>query len=158
MKKWQFNPYKARPIQFLQLHAQGDWKIKMYSISSKQPVVSSAHIERAKALLAEVLPSGASDAEQYGIAFSIIHEGNDGNYVLVSWWTGENMLRHYVYADTPDQPHVYKNFSQTTGIVSCVWELEILYFEKKAWSKTVLLNNEKPAFEEYLSLTYSGTV
>ena len=59
------------------------------------------------------------------------------------------MLQHYVYLANNKQPEQFKLFSNN-GIITCVWESAVIWFERNAWIKHVLMKNENPNFKSYL--------
>lgn len=152
-----FKPYNERPIRFVGVSGYGNWKLKQYSISARNEYAPARLFEAAREYVERLLPDPAANDARYGVGFTIIHEGLDGNYALVSWWEGENMLCHHVLAASTDDPFHFTSF-QHTNIVACVWEMEILYFEKKLWSEMILRKHAQPEFDKYLSTGYSGNI
>ncbi|ACU38072.1 conserved hypothetical protein [Actinosynnema mirum DSM 43827] len=112
--------------------------------------------ERAAAVLGEGL-----DAGDHPLGFLILHYGCDGDYLLVSQWYDANMLKHWVRGLTPAA-----DGSTTTAplaqrdLVACVWELEVMRFERDAWVNTVLARGtlDDDARAAYLATTFSGWV
>lgn len=144
-----FSAYQTRPIRFLEIHQAGEWTVKIYSLSSKNERVPEAHLNRAKSHLKSWLANAASTTfKTYGIATLILHECREGCFAIVNWWIDENMLQHYVYLDR-GSGH-YELFSDS-GIVTCVWESAIIWFERNAWVEHVLMKNTKPDFKSYLN-------
>jgi hypothetical protein len=142
--------YKTRPIRFLEIYTLQDWKIKIYSISVRLTLVDAQNIENAKQLLhvwlqdSEIYP-----LETYKIATLILHEGKEGCFAIINWWISENMLQQFVYLAKNEQPAEFKLYSNN-GIFTCVWEMEVLWFEKNAWVKNILMKVDKPDVEAYL--------
>lgn len=153
----QFQTYNKRPIRFTGTDTYDGWQLKQYSISAHNEYAPQKLFQAAKKYITGVLPQPPCNDQHYGVGFMIIHEGLDGNYALVSWWVGENMLCHHVLAASTDDPLHFKSFGHT-NIVACVWEMEILYFEKKLWSEAVLMAPEKPDFDKYLMGGFSGNI
>lgn len=144
-----FSLYKKRPIRFLNIIIVGKWKIKTYSISSKDDFVDAIYLEKAKNELSKwLLLSENNSLETYNIATLILHQCKEGCFAIINWWIDENMLQHYVYLAKNENEN-FELFS-SNGIVTCVWESSIIWFERNAWMKHVLLKNEKPDFESYL--------
>jgi len=144
-------PYHKRPIRFLNLECVGEWTIKCYSISFKNEYASEKQIQAARDRIPEwLLQAELTRYPHYKIATLIIHEGRDGCFAIISWWTGGNMLQLFAYiADeqVPDQFHLISD----KGIVSCVWEMAVLWFERNAWVRKVLMQPESPdALNQYL--------
>jgi hypothetical protein len=116
---------------------QGDWVFKLYSISASQQPCDEKLTDEAVAFLKKTLPCDTHSQGEHGVGFIIVHEALDGNYILASWWQGENMLTHYVYAADLENPYTFRSIAHT-GIIACVWELEIIFFERNAWIDTAL--------------------
>lgn len=142
-------PYKPRPIRFIEIFHFNDWKIKVYSISYRNEYVSEKFILKAKENLGEWLVKSNSTAlETYKTATLILHEGKEGCFAIINWWIDENMLQHFVYLSSNEDAEY--NLYSNSGIITCVWELSVLWFERNAWVKHVLKNNS-PDFEAYLN-------
>jgi hypothetical protein len=144
-------PYKARPIRFLEVYALQHWKIKIYSISVRHTLVDAEHIENAKQQL-QVWLEGSKlyPLETYKIATLILHETKEGCFAIINWWIDENMLQQFVYLASNEQPTEFKIYSNN-GMFVCVWEMEVLWFEKNAWVKNILMKVDNPDVEAYLN-------
>lgn len=143
------SPYQQRPVRFLEIHQHSDWKIKLYSISVKNEFVSAENVQNAKQQLGFWLSKNSnSGLETYNIATLILHEGKEGCFAVINWWLDENMLQNFVYLSENGKD--YKLFS-ANGITTCVWEMAVLWHERNAWVKHVLLKNENPDFIAYLN-------
>lgn len=141
--------YTSRPIRFLEVYDHHPWKIKVYSISARQEIVSQEHLALAKANLDLWLEKAKeSNLPTYNIATLLVHEGREGVFAILNWWIDENMLQTYAYLKTPGQ-QAFHRFSD--GIVLCVWEMEVIWHERNAWIKHVLQKGEQPDFEAYLN-------
>lgn len=142
-------PYKSRPIRFLALIEIGGWQVKVYSISAKGAYVPDWLLEKGKAIASKHIHQAVELQEGYRVAILILHEGADGNYILLDWWFGENMIKNHVYASTSDSPDDFK-YVTPSGIAYCVWELEVIHFERQAWIKTILAQAASPRMDSYL--------
>ncbi len=141
--------YQTRPIRFLEIHQEGDWKIKLYSISIRSEFVSDENIYLVKRQIEKWLEkSNLYKRDTYKTATLIIHEGRGEGFAVINWWIDENMLQNFVYL--LDGNNEYQLFSDN-GITTCVWEMAVLWHERNAWVKHVLMNNENPDFEGYLN-------
>jgi hypothetical protein len=148
--------YLQRPVRFLEIHLHNDWQIKLYSISIKNEYVSKENVQKAKQHLDNWLSkSSIYNLETYKIATLILHEGKEGCFAIINWWIDENMLQNFVYLIEDGQD--YKLFS-ANGITTCVWEMAILWHERNAWVKHVLMQNEKPDFKAYLNEQFNENV
>jgi len=91
-------PYRTRPIRFLELYEADGWRLKVYGISATRDRPMARLVVAAKGVARQYLPSPAVQVDRYGVGTLIVHEGTAGNWVLLDWWVGENMLQHHVYA------------------------------------------------------------
>ncbi|WP_208814153.1 hypothetical protein [Micromonospora echinofusca] len=105
-----------------------------------------------------------SEAPQPGdhpVGFLILHYGMDGNYLLVSQWYDANMLKHWVRGSTVDAggDTTFTPLAQR-DLIACVWELEVIRFERDAWVNTVLAQGrlDQASRDAYLATTFSGWV
>ncbi|MFB7938520.1 hypothetical protein ACFWIN_03600 [Streptomyces sp. NPDC127049] len=93
--------------------------------------------------------------------FLILHRGAEGTYLLVSQWYDADMLKHWVRGAVVDAEG---NTSFTPlaerDLIACVWELEVVKFERDAWVNTVLArgSDDRAAVDAYLETTFSGWV
>jgi len=151
--------YKPRPISFLEVWEAGDWTLKVYGISARRKRPPAELVSTAKDLALRELPRPATAGSRYGIGILIVHEGEDGNYVLVDWWSGENMLHNHVYQSTAGgiAPEDFR-YVTPTGLCCCVWELHVLHFERTAWINSVLNRDGGPDLDEYLAQRLQGKV
>lgn len=97
--------------------------------------------------------------DDHGLGFVVLHFGKDGNYLLLGEWYGGNMLRQRVYGcevdaegDAPFTP------LDPGDLVACVWELEVMKFERDAWVRTVMARGvvDELGVEAYLGMKFSG--
>lgn len=141
--------YKPRPIRFLEIYACAGWRIKMYSISVKAEMVTAEAITEAKKQLPGWLENSKITAlKNYQIATLILHEGKEGCFAVLSWWVDENMLQLFAYLRLYGERQFH--LLSDKGIVSCVWEMAILCFERNAWVEQILKRGKNPDFENYL--------
>lgn len=145
------NKYQPRPIRFLELYPFQDWQIKIYSISAHAEFVQNSLVELAKKELPIWLKNSKNyPLDTYKIATLILHEGKEGCFAIINWWIDENMLQQAVFLAPSGQAPKFELYSDK-GMISCVWELEIIWFERNAWVREVLKNAPNPRFDLYLS-------
>lgn len=141
-------PYKKRPIRFLELFQPSGWKLKVYGIAYNRELPRPELLEAAKNLAMEKLPQ-ISDSI-YGVGFLGVHDGRGVNFVFLDWWQDENELHHHVFTSPTEQPSRLKEVTHT-GVSACVWDLRVICFERQAWVDQVLNNPEGPDIEGYLA-------
>ncbi|MFS1518695.1 isochorismatase [Bacillus sp. SCS-151] len=147
-------PYKQRPIRFMEILNHHDWKLKVYGISYENELPNPDLINHAKSVTLSKLPA-ISDIV-YGVGYIGIHDGRDSNFVFLDWWQDENELHHHVFISPKDNPSALIEMTHT-GISACVWDLKIIGFERQAWLDSVL-NNPKglPDLNSYLKSHLNG--
>jgi hypothetical protein len=99
--------------------------------------------------------------EDHGVGFLILHYGMDGDYLLVSQWYDANMLKHWVRgAETGAGGSVTFAPLVQRDLIACVWELEVIKFERDAWVRTVLARGrlDQAGLDAYVGATFSGWV
>jgi hypothetical protein len=117
-------PYEARHIAFLEL----DGRLKHYGIGLHgQP--RGALVEATRRAAEEVVPDGA-------VGFTIAHDATSAGLGLVYWWANDNEIHQRVFASPLEDPGALVA-ADGTGM-ACVWELEVIDFERRAWLEEVL--------------------
>lgn len=155
-----FSFYQTRPIRFLEILEHENWKIKLYSISVKSEKVSDFFVKQAKKQLSEWLAQSTyyADLATYNIATLILHEGKEGCFAIINWWIDENMLQQFVYLASKENSDEFVLFSDK-GIITCTWEMAVLWFERNAWVEKVLKQPNNPnAFDNYLQQHYNADI
>ncbi len=89
---------------------------------------------------------GVPDA---GIAFSILHVGRQGVWLLLDRWEGDILRHHHFRADLGDPARFADVSAQHCG--PCVWELAVQAHERQAWITHVLSNPRSPDLDGYLA-------
>ncbi len=141
--------FTPRPIRFLEYTTVNHWTIKIYTITDKKEFTDTRYIDKAKNQLSHWLClSQQTLLENYKIATLILHECKEGCFAIINWWLDENMLQHFVFL-AKNSTDNFSAYSSIHGITTCIWELEILWFERNAWVELVLKNNNQN-FDAYL--------
>lgn len=146
-------PYAPRPFRFLELWEVNGWRIKVYGIAYKGELPRPELVEAAKVrALAHLVDN--SDPH-YSVGFLGVHDGRGANFIFIDYWADENELHHHVYiSPTDDVPNF--RYATPTGLIACVWDLQLMAFERQAWVETVLANPAGPDVEAYLACRYNG--
>ena len=145
----EFDPYSDRTIAFEGLQSIDDWQVKVYSISQHDRFQAAQSLHDVQAQLPTLLAAvKQSPLPLHRHAFVIVHEAREGIWVLLSWWTGGEMLEtitRFVRYAAPEEllpsPH--------TGALVCVWELEVILHERQAWIRHVLSKAVEPDYARY---------
>jgi hypothetical protein len=144
-------PHRPRRIRYLgERHARG-WRCKLYGIARDGERPREQLVASATAAAERVLPqppvTGPGDVdERYGIGFIIAHDGRDYGYVLVDWFAGENEIHERLLSMPLDGSAELTAYPSPA--IGCVWELEVVDFERRAWIEHVL---KGPDIEAYFA-------
>jgi hypothetical protein len=154
-------PFILRPIRFRDVLAHAGWQLKRYAISAGQAAgVSDAQVDvgaidwpefaPGRALVLAALPVPARTSERPGVGFLVEHRGAGADYVVLGWWDRENELpvRIVVREQAPGATWRPARASESF----CVWDLQVLGFERDAYVATVLAGGAgQEAVEAYLA-------
>lgn len=144
-----FEQYQDRKICFYGLLEVAGWQVKTYTISNKPAFTAHAIKDSILAALPAWLSTPAgSPLPAYNHAFLIIHEAREGVWVLLNWWTGGEMVARSTWFVGYEGPPKILHQPENDGLV-CVWELEVLWHERKAWIEHVLQHPQSPFFDRY---------
>lgn len=109
-------------------------------------------------LLKKCLPPPV-DPLDHGVGFVLVHYARDGDYLLVSRWYGGNMLKHELFALSHTAHGWQAEPLVSTNIVACVWELQVITFERQAWVSTAMAKGgTEDSFESYFKMVLEGWV
>ena len=142
------NGFKPRPARFLELVECGPWRIKLYGLTAEHIRLLPELVVAAKKLFPTILPRDPAAADAYGVGFAGVHCGVDSNLVFVDWWANENELHHTVFTSSLDGP--LDLIPATDGLSACVFDLQVIWFERNAWIEKVLGNPKGPDIDAYL--------
>jgi hypothetical protein len=137
--------YRTRPIRFLRLEGA----VKVYGIAADAELPRPELVDAAVAALPNVL---AGD----GPGFLIVHDAADHCFALVNWWANENEVHQRILTAPLDDPTVLRPLE--TPAIGCVWELEVVDFERRAWLAHVLARAAGPDLAGYLAARFDGRV
>jgi hypothetical protein len=151
--------YLPRWVEAKNIITLNGYRLKPYSmhLSAKENkrVLSDKELQR---LLQKCLTAPA-DPLDHGVGFVIIHYARDGDYLLVSRWYGGNMLKHELFRVSYTKQGWRADPLRSTNIVACVWELQVITFERQAWVYTAMAKGGTEAsFGMYLKTTLEGWV
>ncbi|QBD77011.1 isochorismatase [Ktedonosporobacter rubrisoli] len=140
--------YKPRPARFLELWEWQGWRVKIYGLAAQAEYPSAALVQAAKKIAERQLPLPAVAEDRYGIAFMIVHEGTEGDYVLVDWWTAGGIVQHHLYGAMKGH-NGQLEYHWPAGAGFCIWELAVCWFEREAWVEAVLSKPQEPDLAAY---------
>jgi hypothetical protein len=106
---------------------------KHYGIATRGPSPDPALAAAVRALAEPGVPG-----------FTIAHDAQSAGLGLVYWWANENEIHARFYASPLDDPGALTPY--TGAGLSCVWELEVIDFERRAWLADVLIDGDVDAY------------
>jgi hypothetical protein len=130
--------YEPRTIRFIRRQDLGDWRLKVYGIGTHAPDARPEFVEATVEAARGALPEGG------GSAFVIAHDAKTAGLGIVYWWANENEIHGRFFVSPLDEPSNLTEL-QDTGL-ACVWELEVLDFERRAWLEHVLKRGDREAY------------
>ncbi len=141
-------PFRALPVNLLELWEHNGWRLKVYGISREHQRPGAALLAAAKRAAAGCLPVLDSDGV-HGVGFVSIHEDRVVHFISVNWWARENELHGYVFRVPAHNPEAVEDIT-ASGMAGTVWDLQVFWFERNAWVEKVLGNPRGPDLEAYL--------
>lgn len=141
-------PHRTRPIRFLRSERIGDWRLKIYTIATHGQTVRPAFLDETLRRAPAVFPAPAHGDGHHGIGFVIAHDAATACFALYYWWQSFNELHQRCYLDSTHDPAAMAPVANQPA--GCVWELEVIDFERRAWLADVLANPAGPDVERYL--------
>jgi hypothetical protein len=143
--------YKKRSIRYIELWEVDGWKFKVYGIAYKGEYPKKESINLAKSITKNQIREIHVNSKIYNVGFIVVHEAREANFILVDYWTGENMLCNHAYLSSFEK-QAQIEYLTPTGLTACVWELRVICFEREAWIKSILANPKGPDINQYLSM------
>ena len=142
-------PFRPRPVRFHGLRHREGWRLKLYSITHDGAPAELAGFEDGIARAAEALPLPAVAAGRPGAGFVIAHAGRSAAYVVLGWWDHENELPLRVWVRPAAGDGAWR--PAEGGESFCVWDLQVLWFEREAYVATVLAEGHPDPVRAYLA-------
>ena len=143
------HPYEPRPIRFHGLRTQAGWRVKLYTIVIGDSTLEWPAFEPAVELALGALPTPAVTAERPGAGYLILHQGRGMNYAVLGWWDCENEMPVRVFVARPEEGGVWRLARGSESF--CVWDLQVIWFEREAYVDTVMAPSGGGGVDEYLS-------
>jgi hypothetical protein len=126
--------HQTRSIRFIAREDLGDWRLKVYGIGTHAPDARPEFVAATLDAAREALPDGG------GTGFVIAHDAKAAGLALIYWWANENEVHGRFFASPLDDPAALVPVDGTG--LACVWEMEVIDFERRAWLEHVLKNDD----------------
>lgn len=141
-------PFAPRPIHFREIYEHNGWRFKVYDITCGDKPLAWEQYQHAIARASKDLPEQPQTKQRPGVGFIICHQGHSWHYLVVCWWDSENELVTRIFVQKSDEKDSWRKAGENQSI--CVWDIEILWFERNAYIETVLSNPDAPDLGAYL--------
>ena len=146
-----YREYELRRIDALGIWRARDYRLKMYSVTAGLKPLDPEAFHDGRALALQSLPPVAPEDGRPGAGVLLHHQGYTKNYTVACWWDQENELPVRVFVSAGDG---WRTANEHESI--CVWDLEILWFERDAWVATVLSGAAiEPGVNRYLEMFFA---
>jgi hypothetical protein len=132
--------------------------IKWYDIAGKDTPISSQVRTMAIKFLEDEAEYGELD-HLGDLGFAILHKcGSDFYFLLLNSWRNENELWETTYAKRCADEEYFALFPRSGSHkpAFCVWEMDAVMHEQKAWRRFLYSSRDVAAGRIYLSDQYSG--
>ncbi len=140
-------PYAPRTIRFHGVEPVAGFKFKLYSISADgTPLAWPAFADGIRLALG-ALPRPASAPGRPGLGFVVAHKGSS-DYVVLAWWDRENELPLRVFVRPQGAGARWRPAREGESV--CVWDLEVIGFERDAYVDTLLAGGTRDRTVDYL--------
>ena len=151
LQSWRLNlehlkPFKEREVLRLESANTSGWQLKRYAILADGRAFDAEVAAAATAEALKRLPKAGSltdAAGNHGIGFQIIHFAETAVVSPVFYWQwGSVLAQPFQIKAYWDEPTVFKD--GVDEIVGCIWEMNIVRDEVKAWTETMLGRSQNP--------------
>ena len=141
-----FKPYIARPIRYTGLAEPHGYCIKTYAVVYGSGPFRDNDFAEGLRLAFDTLPQPAVTEVRPGVGFAIAHQGNGADYSVLAWWDNENELPLRVFVREQRAGATWR--PARGGESVCVWDLEVIGYERQAYVETLLNHG---TVEDYLN-------
>ncbi|MCO5995432.1 hypothetical protein [Actinoallomurus rhizosphaericola] len=156
--------HRPRSVGFLKLHESAGWRLKFYGIAASGERPRPELVRTAELLVPTALPQPAAhsggeephDMDRYGVGFVIVHDAPDYAYALYDWWAGESEIHQRIFSALPNRLGAMR--PHPTPAIGSARELAVTDFERRAWLRHVLANDDGADIDAYLAERFEGEV
>lgn len=144
-------PYRDRAIRPLGIREARGWRLKAYAVQYHPGDLHESVYDDGLAVATGELPQPPVTRERAGVGFVIFHQGRGVRFLGLNWWDRENELFNRVMVRGLEEDELW--VWARAGEVACVWDLQVMAFEREAWVDSVLRRPRAPDVEGYLTRT-----
>ena len=140
-----FEPFRDRARSWLGLTHGNGHALRTYGVVYGDGPLDRARFEPGvRSLIAEI-PTPDWSRGRPGAGVMILHQGKAEDYLVMGWWDRQNELPLEVWIRYDDGWAPSRHHESV-----CVWDLEILSFERDAWVATMLSDAQPGSLRAYL--------
>jgi len=152
---FRYVPRRVKPRPVVSVNG---YRLKPYEIYYAEDGKIRLQEPDLKSLISQCLPA-SDDPLNHGVGFVMVHFARDGQYLLLSRWYGGNMLKHDLFEIKQMADGWQSTSLKSTGIVACVWELQVVTFERQAWVNTAMAEGgTECSYDRYLNTVLEGWI
>lgn len=142
-------PFAQRPVRPRAVMAHMGWRLKPYDITLPGEELDEDDFSRALAGAIADLPLPAVSEARPGVGFVIRHQGRGWSYLVLCWWDRENELPMRIWTRKREPDAHWAPAGPDQSI--CVWDAQVLDFERGAYVENVLAHPDQPNIDAYLA-------
>lgn len=151
MKLWRINlehlkPFEEREVLRLDSIKKQGWQLKRYAILAEGRTFEAEVAAAATAEALQRLPKAGSLANaigNHGIGFQIVHFAETAVVSPVFYWQWGSVLAQLFQIKAQwNRPTIFNDGADE--VVGCIWEMNIVRDEVKAWTDTMLGKSQSP--------------
>jgi hypothetical protein len=150
--------FEPRRIRFCGVIALGDFRLKRYEVTRfghPEAHDCRAHFVSVRGAVPGLLPEPARTAARPGVGVLIEHCGAGADYLVVGWWDRENELPIRILVREQKPSAEWRAAGPTESF--CVWDLQVIGFERDAYVRTILAPGaDEASVDRYLAAAYSS--
>lgn len=130
--------FELRRTEFHGTVASPRITLKWYTMSATpDPVPTDVLASAQEASVGMVDPGGNEPAT----GFAILHLGEEADWLQICWWRAD-ILHARLFQRPPGSGDPFGEPSDDS-VRACVWELEVIDFERRAWATHVLAGTDR---------------
>ena len=141
-----YSVFRPRAIDFHGIRLFKDTQFKVYSVIYGTKPMKWKVFEEGFTFACNFIPSPPLPTSNPGLGFLIAHQGLTGDYIILCWWARENELPTKVFLREKNEWRPAKEEESF-----CVWDLEIIWYERETYISTILSDEDSNVIEQYLS-------
>ena len=140
-----FEPFRERDRHWLGLTRAGGTTLRTYAVVCEDARFDRERFEPGVQRLLTTLPAPDWARGRPGAGVLILHQGAGADYLVLGWWDRQNELPLRTWIRYEDGWAPARDDESV-----CVWDLEILAYERNAWVSTMLSNGQPASLNTYL--------